>query len=547
MRKTAKESHETEDAPKEIDRKLSRGQAVIAYLQENQGKSPFSKACTYVGHGVKMAIKDFSLYHIQELTFEEKAPRREAMENILGTFRGMKGIHFLYLILGDENKVKFYFGVARDYSYDAPPDFSAMDVGRDILLPSIRGNFRGSAIAEVSENEEKAKILETLQTFSEGGCLFGVPGSDADSESFQGVDRLIDVMAGDRFGFLLIARPYAEAQVDAIEAALMEASDALTPLAHYSVQRSHSKNVAVHEGRSITHARQGGRSTQESDTQSSSSTENHSYDRRQDMSNQTQFSTNSTGVENYSKDQNYHSSEANTENQSSYRSDTTTKGWGSSTNESHSVQEQIMDAASYSASSSETTGKAASTSQGDSHTVQRSVSQTVSKNKNREESEATNDSDTRTEQVEVAAKRAAEWLKYIDEVLLPRLDYGRGKGLFLSCAYLFSEEPTVLGRLANTAISLYSGPKGNRAALAFHPFSKDEGGERLCKTCSFRRYWARRRRRFCGRRHSLGIFLKSGSLAALGFRRRNLGSSRHCRKRKSRDWRCGRRSISASI
>ena len=477
MREKTKAHRETE-APQELERQLSRGQAAIAYLQENQGKSPFSGACTYLGDGVEMAIKDFSLYHIQELTFEEKAPRREAMENILGTFRGMKGIHFLYLILGDENKVKFYFGVARDYSYDAPPDFSALDVGRDILLPGIRGNFRGSAIAEVSENEEKAKILETLRTFSEGGCLFGVPGSDADSESFQGVDRLIDVMAGDRFGFLLLARPYAEAQVDEIETALMEASDALTPLAHYSVQRSHSKNVAVHEGRSITHARQGGRSTQKSDTQSASSTENQSYDRRQDVSNQTQSSTNRTGVENFGQDRNYHSSHAETENPSSRYSDTKTEGWGNSTNESHSVQDQIMDAASYSASSSETTGQAASTSQGDSHTLQRSVSQTVSKNRNREESEATNDSDTRTEQVEVAAKRAAEWLKYIDEVLLPRLDHGRGKGLFLACAYLFSEEPTVLGRLANTAISLYSGPKGNRAALAFHPFPKEEAGGR---------------------------------------------------------------------
>ena len=71
-------------------------------------------------------------------------------------------------------------------------------------------------------------------------------------------------------------------------------------------------------------------------------------------------------------------------------------------------------------------------------------------------------------------KTAVDWLKYIDDVLMPRVDDGRGKGLFLSCAYLCSDKRTTLYRLANTIGSLYSGPKGNRMPLTFREFGEED-------------------------------------------------------------------------
>ena len=43
-----------------------------------------------------LALPQLSLFCLEEITYEEKAPRREAMENIIGTFRHMEGIHFVY-------------------------------------------------------------------------------------------------------------------------------------------------------------------------------------------------------------------------------------------------------------------------------------------------------------------------------------------------------------------------------------------------------------------------------------------------------------------
>ncbi|MCK5718154.1 MAG: hypothetical protein KAH77_11750, partial [Thiomargarita sp.] len=41
----------------------------------------------------------FEFFHIQEITFEDEAPRREALENVLGSLR-LRDVNFIYLIIG---------------------------------------------------------------------------------------------------------------------------------------------------------------------------------------------------------------------------------------------------------------------------------------------------------------------------------------------------------------------------------------------------------------------------------------------------------------
>ena len=67
-------------------------------------------------------IEDLSnvvLYHIKEVTFEgeEKSPRREAFENVISMIQN-EGVNFIYLILGDKEKVSFYFGLVKENKYD---------------------------------------------------------------------------------------------------------------------------------------------------------------------------------------------------------------------------------------------------------------------------------------------------------------------------------------------------------------------------------------------------------------------------------------------
>ncbi len=76
--------------------------------------------------------KDFILYHIQELTFEEKSPRKEAFENVISSLR-IDGISFVYLLLGDERGVSFYFGIAKEKNSNKELALDIDDIGEIIL------------------------------------------------------------------------------------------------------------------------------------------------------------------------------------------------------------------------------------------------------------------------------------------------------------------------------------------------------------------------------------------------------------------------------
>ena len=450
---------------KEFEECCEYGQELLDYLHNPAFLHLFSEVQKWAVGERELELDEFWLFRIEALTFEEKAPRREAMENILGTFRGMDGISFIYLILGDGDGVKFYFGVAKDHSYTGE-QISAHTLGKDILGPAIRGNFRGCSIEEVSP-EDKMVILEKLrgkrQTENQvsepepiiAGILEGVPGTDDENENFQGVDRLADVMAGDEFGFMVIARPYTEAEIANLEQELFHLADALSPLAHRSLQISSS--FVKNESKTQNSSDSFGLTENESFSHSNNNTD--SNDTRNDKSNQQQSNLTESAGSQYSSSESFSKSQGNPPSENS----------SNSGGENGSVQKQSSYTFGHTVSEGGTVSHAHTESK--SLVETQSGSQTVNVGKGISESVAENV--VSTKQTEFYVKEAAVWLRYIDEVLLERLDCGRGKGLFLSCGYLFAKHKATVLRLANTAISLYSGSKGNKNALRFHLLPQD--------------------------------------------------------------------------
>lgn len=53
----------------------------------------------------------WALYRVDEVTFEDKAPRKEALENVISSMN-IEGVNFIYIIMGNSAGVKFYYGVA---------------------------------------------------------------------------------------------------------------------------------------------------------------------------------------------------------------------------------------------------------------------------------------------------------------------------------------------------------------------------------------------------------------------------------------------------
>ena len=163
---------------------------------------------------------DIALYKINEITYEEeeKAPRREAFENVLGALRDSFN-NFLYIILGTKEKVSIYFGVAKNSYIDSSNSILELqDVGDMILKPSIEGNFRGSKIKEII-SDEKEEVLKVIRNKGNKYAYFeGNPGinESEDRSDFQGIDRLIDIMSvGNQgtFGLVIYANPIQKEEI----------------------------------------------------------------------------------------------------------------------------------------------------------------------------------------------------------------------------------------------------------------------------------------------------------------------------------------------
>lgn len=370
--------------------------------------------------------KDIALYRVDEISFEDKAPRKEALENVLSALK-IDGINFIYLILGDDSGVHFYYGVAKDQSAEKDLDLSIYDIGKYILEPSIKGNFRGSKTEEVKP-DCKRDIMDTISNMRYYSMLEGVPGYTKDDEKFQGVDRLVDVMLGDVFGFMIVASPLNYDEIKNIEADLYEVYTRVVPLSKKSVQDGTSTNTGISTGI----------------TKGSSKTEGKTYTKGSNESINITDGTNSGSSKGTSK------STTSGTNSSSGGSSSSSGKSNSTTNEAN---EGISNGKSH--SESKTTG--GSKSEGSS--VSNAVSESASEQKN--EGSGTSSSAT----LEYVDKKAQDWIKYLDDVIIPRLDYGTGKGIFVTASFMFSNNKASLKKLENTAISLYSGEKGNKIPL----------------------------------------------------------------------------------
>lgn len=358
--------------------------------------------------------KDFTLFHIEELTFEENSPRKEALENVISSLR-IEGINFIYLLVGDKNGVSFYFGIVKDQNYAKELELDVDDIGRDILKSSIEGNFRGSKITN-QEVDNKQSILEKINSMKRVARVDGVPSVNTDSEDFQGVDRLVDVMMGDEFSLMVLANPLLDKEIEDIENSLYNIHNELSPLAKESIQESSGSSETISSSFSKSSSNTVGTNKGESESDSKGT---------------------STGI-------------STTNGESSGSSTTSSSSTGA--NQGSSLNFTV----------SVTKGESSSETIGSSKTENKSITNNTGVNKSREFSN----------------KIVNEWMKYIDEVLLKRVDYGRSKGLFNTSIYLLANEIGTLSKLGNTIRSLFSGVEDNKAYLKLsHVQEKTEIGK----------------------------------------------------------------------
>ena len=349
----------------------------------------------------KIKDKDIVLFRIDTITYDKRAPRHEALENVFASI-SISGINLIYIIEGDGHEVKIYFGVVKDFSSTVKSNIEIENIGKYILLPNLRGNFRGSKISFV---EDKQQILKKINSGQSKICLMeGVPGHsmEQDKETFQGVDRLIDVMIDENFIFLVIAKPIVEKKDKSnIIKNIQNFYHNFSPLSKNGQQYSESA------GEQKTFSK----SESKSKTSSISNSKQH-----------TESSSDTNGTNEGSSSRS--TSSSHTGGQSSSQTDQTSSSNQEGTNETNG--------------------------------------ETTSKGYNE------------TNSIEIINKNAQEWLNYIDDILMPRFDFGNGKGLYTVIMGLIAPNESIITKLKQTVRAVFSGEEGNRIPLVSINSSNEE-------------------------------------------------------------------------
>lgn len=374
-----------------------------------------------------------SLFRVDEVTFAEKAPRKEALENVISCMN-MRGIYFVYLVLGDGQGVNFYYGVARDFSCEKPR-MEIHDIGEKILKPSLQGNFRGSVISSLTV-EETRDVLESLDELKKGRVLEGVPGVNKDDEDFQSVDRIIDVMLGDTFAFMILARAMEPDEITKISSDMYKLYDELAPMAEVSKskQEGESSNTTVAVVKQIVH----------NETGQELHSDNYNLERK---------------IINDKKD-NTHIVTKDKTKRNVLQAPTSSSGKGIHEEELTQGREETI------------TITGASKEQTKSDTQNKNI---IDENiTSRTETVNTVTNDAVNFNYKTVRKQIVEWMKYMDEVIFPRLDYGKGKGLYITTTALFGKEVADIIKLENTVRSVYAGETGNQTTFSAFDLSKQE-------------------------------------------------------------------------
>ena len=468
----------------------------LQFLEEMFESTELKVTESYNYPTIKEDLSNVVLYHIKEVTFEgeEKSPRREAFENVIGMIQN-EGVNFIYLILGNKKGVSFYFGLVKESKYNGELPMPIDEMGNNLLKSAIRGNFRGSKIEEVSP-EEMVEIFDRMQTNSNNrnarkyASVIGTPGinESEDKKSFQGVDRLVDVMQGDDFGLCILAKPLSKRAIKKIEDNLYQIYNSLSTFSKISLQEgeNQSKGTSISKGTSdsVSYGENTTKGTNYSKTTGTSENTGTSESKTAGSTKGTNYSESQTEGKNWgeSKGTNEGKStqkgtstteEKNSRGKSEGTSYSGTESSGTTYSKNIGTSSSKGTNTGYSNSENMSKTKGTNTSIGSSQSKTAGTSETTGTNSskttgtNNSASESSTTGSSQNVSKDIINKKAADYVKYIDEMLLPIIDYGKSKGLYLTTTFIFADNNSQLEKLGNTIKSLYSGKKGNKNPLEF--------------------------------------------------------------------------------
>ena len=456
-------------------------------------------------------------FRLEELLYDGEKPTREAWQNFISAIH-VTGMNFVYVIRGDSKGTHIYLGLS---AKPGTPDAEHIgDYAYDIIESSFQGMFRGSRLVSLREDQIETEIFDPIKNNRYVNLVTGVPSLQDEKKNpdsdYQGMDRLISAMHGENWQMIIVCEPLKREDVTDLREKVYSIYDTLSILAKSSLQSSHStskgkthgtnssqsqtvgtsdsvgktntqgtstgqsksENVSVNHttnsGENISVSHTSGKSSGRSETFGENKSHQESHGKSSGESKSKSANEGYTNTDSYndgsesrnrgtskSSSQQSGSSHSTSTSAGSSRSRSTTTNTSDSETQGKTRNTGTSDSQSKGRSEQTSSGKNQSTSQSNSHSSSQSFTTSTGENT------GLTDTDGRslTASVDVVNKRAAEFLKYIDETLLPRLSVGNNRGMFKTAVYLMTETKSINTRLCNNVAAIFQG----KSSAAFTP------------------------------------------------------------------------------
>lgn len=360
---------------------------------------------------------DYRLFRIAEISEGKPKAYRLAMSNVLSCLKN-SGCATIYLLSGQpDGTVDFYIGVA-SHGLDA----ANISMVGNMLQAAFRGNFLGAQLDVLhSDNAHLDQVFAQSKHF---GLITGVPSlneeGEASEEDFQGVERLVNSLAGESWQLVLVAEAASDEAIQATLSRVYDLSTLLSEHIKHSVQQS--KNIG----------------------------------------------TQTTITKGDSKSLTKGTSDTRTEGTNKGTSDSRSKNRGTSTNETDGTSGSSWSTSSQKGTSTGTS-ESWSTNSGSSKSQARGTSDSFTTGTSDSRAEGMSDGSSLALTRERTDKRFEEMQKHLAETLIDRLLRGRAKGLYRTALYVSAATKGAYERLSQGVLSTFQGNRSNFTPLRAHP------------------------------------------------------------------------------
>jgi len=183
---------------------------------------------------------------IEKIVYDMDENNLDKLMNVYNSV-ALCGGTLIHIILSDGNSVEYYIGTRTN-------NINEISTCQSVLLGTFEGNFPGSKLIQQDKNGLKSCMDKAFVSSSHGqnrvvSIVSGVPGlRNEDSKEFvQGMEKLIDSMAGKKYAVITIAEPVSAEHLLNLKDNYEEIFSQLSPFARVTQTYSKSDSSALAE------------------------------------------------------------------------------------------------------------------------------------------------------------------------------------------------------------------------------------------------------------------------------------------------------------